>query len=100
MSCLNCGGSATEAPQVQGITGVQLGSAEEQVAEAMRIAKARNQELLKSDSIVPYIEKMDGMTVSQAVTFLMDQSPAKRERYLQAEKISKARKTVLGHFGW
>lgn len=77
-----------------------IGSADEQVAEAMRIAKDANAKLEAEESIVRYIEKMDAMTVPQAIDFLDAQSQFIREKYLRAEKLSKNRRSILASYGW
>lgn len=94
-----------EAPQYvppEGHKAQPVGSADEQAAEAMRVAKERNKREAAHEEkfgLLERIAKMDSMLANQAVEFLRDQPQAEREKYLEAEKRSKNRKTVKAYFG-
>lgn len=80
-----------------------LGSADAQATEAMRIAKERNKKLQiqeESTGMSERIMKMDNLTVPRAIEFLDSLSQAEREKYLNAEKLSKNRRTILASYGW
>lgn len=87
----------------EGYEAQPLGSAEAQVEEAMRIAKERNAELAKKEAetgMMERVHKMDSLTVPRAVEFLDSLPQAEREKYLNAEKLSKNRTTILASYGW
>lgn len=71
-------------------------------AEAMAAAKTANRKLAKQESrgMAERIAVMDGHNVNTAVQMLQEVSQHERELYLTAEKLSKKRSTILGHFGW
>lgn len=80
-----------------------VGSADAQVVEAMAIAKERNKKLAlleASTGMSERILKMDNLTVPRAIEFLDSLSQAEREKYLNAEKLSKARNGILASYGW
>jgi hypothetical protein len=101
MPCINCGDTVEGRPQSSELDNVfPLNSAEAQVAEAMRVAKERNRQESQAESIVPYIEKVDSFSnVREAVEYISQVSQHERDLLLRAEKLSKNRKTLLGHFG-
>jgi hypothetical protein len=80
-----------------------LGSAEAQATEAMRTAKEGNKKLAlleESTGMSERIMKMDNLTVPRAVEFLDSLSQTEREKYLNAEKLSRKRSTILASYGW
>ena len=77
-----------------------LNTADAQVSEAMALVKERNRKEQEDESIIPYIIKIDGMNVAQAVDHLDGISQFEREKFLRAEKLSKNRKGILAAYGW
>ena len=75
-----------------------IGDANSQVDEAMRLAKERNAQ--PEVGLAERIARMDAMTVNQAIVFMDGLSQHEKERYLEVEKRSKGRTSILGRYGW
>lgn len=75
-----------------------IGNADSQVQEAMKIAKLANSK--PDPGVEERMDRIAAMNVSTATDFLDGLSQYERELYLEAEKKGRARRGVLGRYGW
>lgn len=77
---------------------IPTNTADAQVEEAMRISKEMNAK--PEVGLAERIAKMDAMNPATAFDFLDGLSQFDKERYLMAERMGKARRQILGRYGW
>lgn len=80
-----------------------VGDPDKQLEEAGRLVKERSKREARAEASgkaqVERINRLAGLNVGETIALFESVSPHERQLWLEAERSTRRRKTVLGHFG-